>query len=361
MRVLIFSIAYEPFVGGAEVAVKEITARLPDFQFDMVTLNLDGKQKSHERIGNVDVYRINSSKNLFPIKAYLFAKKLHKGKGYKLVWSIMANWAGFAGLFFKWRFPQTKFVLTLQEGATHEEILRRTRFVAPIFKKIFFKADVIQVISRYLGDFARRMNPHSHIELIPNGVPILLFENPAPKPFAGNGVALITTSRLSRKNGLSDVIAALPLLPPQVRFEILGIGELEAELKALAERLGVSERVRFVGFVPYQDIPPYLHHADIFIRPSLSEGLGNSFIEAMAAGLPVVATPVGGIPDFLKDGETGVFCKPSDPQSVAAAVQRLIDDPALRERVKANALAMVRERYDWDLIAEEMRRKVFAT
>src|SRR3989344_6375782 len=102
-RVLIFSIAYEPFVGGAEVAVKEITKRIPDIEFDMVTLNLNGKKKSFEKIGNINVYRLNSSKSLFPVKAFLFASKLHKKKPYDIVWSIMANYTVFASLFFKWR------------------------------------------------------------------------------------------------------------------------------------------------------------------------------------------------------------------------------------------------------------------
>ncbi|MBX4206384.1 glycosyltransferase family 4 protein [Candidatus Parcubacteria bacterium] len=108
-------------------------------------------------------------------------------------------------------------------------------------------------------------------------------------------------------------------------------------------------------------MPQRLREADIFVRPSLSEGQGISFIEAMAAGLPVVATPVGGITDFLKDGGTGLFAKPGDPASIAEAVKRLIGDSALREKVRKNALELVREKYDWSLIAGEMRSKVFAT
>ena len=101
------------------------------------------------------------------------------------------------------------------------------------------------------------------------------------------------------------------------------------------------------------------NEADIFIRPSLSEGFGNSFIEAMAAGLPVIATPVGGIVDFLESGSTGLFCEVHNPQSIAKQVEWLIADELLRKRIILNANSMVRERYQWDLIAKEMKNKVF--
>ena len=87
--------------------------------------------------------------------------------------------------------------------------------------------------------------------------------------------------------------------------------------------------------------------------------MGNSFIEAMAAGLPIIATPVGGIPDFLKDGETGLFCKVKDPKSIAEQVERLMNDDILRQKLKENGQKLVREKYDWNLIAKEMKSQVF--
>ena len=101
-------------------------------------------------------------------------------------------------------------------------------------------------------------------------------------------------------------------------------------------------------------MPKYLKACDIFIRPSLSEGFGNSFIEAMAARLPVIATAVGGIPEFIEDGITGYFCEPQNPESIAKIVRRVIDDVGTN-RVVDNAHKMVKERYGWDLIAERMK------
>ena len=97
------------------------------------------------------------------------------------------------------------------------------------------------------------------------------------------------------------MIRALPLTNTKVVFVVCGIGPDEEKLKALAIKLGVEERVRFVGQVEHSDLPAVLHGSDIFIRPSRSEGMGNSFIEAMAASVHVIATQEGGISDFLFD------------------------------------------------------------
>jgi len=91
-RILIFSLAYFPVEGGAEIATKEIADRLPDIKFDMVTKKFEQSHRSFERVGNVNVYRLNSAKLFFPFKAYWFARNLHKQKPYDAIWSIMAVW-----------------------------------------------------------------------------------------------------------------------------------------------------------------------------------------------------------------------------------------------------------------------------
>ena len=112
----------------------------------------------------------------------------------------------------------------------------------------------------------------------------------------------------------------------------------------------------FLGFIPYDKLPLYLKASDIFIRPSRSEGLGNSFIEAMSAGVPVIATPVGGIPDFLTDGETGLFCDPENPADIAEKIKLILDDDNLRKNIVKKARELVEEKYDWNKIVEDYRR-----
>lgn len=370
-RILIFSLAYHPVIGGAEIAVKEITDRIDGVEFDMITRRFDKSHPAQEKIGNVNVYRIDSSKFLFPMEAFMFAKALHLRRPYDAIWSIMAAYAGFAAMFFKSSFPEVKYILTLQEGDPIDYIKKRTRFVSPLFKRIFTKADVVQAISNYLADYARAMGYAGEVEVIPNGVDIEFFSRPddSLKKVLGkreDEIFLITTSRLVKKNGIKDVIKAMAILPPNVRFIVVGEGPDLSQLLKLAWELKVDRRVQFVGHVTYEDVPKYLAASDIFIRPSLSEGFGNSFIEAMAAGLPVVATPVGGIVDFLYDPEanpnispTGLFVKPEDPVTIREQIMRLIEDEELRETLIKNAREMVEERYQWNFVAQEIKKLVF--
>ncbi|MFZ2484922.1 MAG: glycosyltransferase family 4 protein, partial [Minisyncoccia bacterium] len=231
----------------------------------------------------------------------------------------------------------------------------RIRIFIPLLKYGFRHAVVIQSISNFLAEWSREMGHKGEVEVVPNGVDVKRFQPTTDDKQPTTNTVLITTSRLVEKNAVGDIIDALKFLPESVSLKILGVGQLESELKLLAKNLPVE----FVGFVPQEKLPEYLHNADIFIRPSLSEGQGISFIEAMAAGLPVIATPVGGIVDFLKNGETGLFCEVNNPESIAIQVKRLMDDNILRENIVRNARKMVEEKYDWDLIAKEMKTRVF--
>jgi glycosyltransferase involved in cell wall biosynthesis len=172
-------------------------------------------------------------------------------------------------------------------------------------------------------------------------------------------IFIITTGRLVVKNAVSDIVASLTYLPERVRLIILGIGYEEKNLRAQVEKLGLGERVSFLDYVSHRDMPKYLKISDVFVRPSLSEGFGNSFIEAMAAGIPVVATAVGGIPDFLHNKETGLFCDVSSPEDIARKVEIYLRDTALRNEIIDNALHMVIDQYDWSKIAKDMKEKVF--
>jgi glycosyltransferase involved in cell wall biosynthesis len=387
-RILIFSSAYLPFAGGAELAVKEITDRIGDYDFDMITLRYNSELPKFEKMGNINVYRIGFTKNnpspedmvryplklskyFFPFSALLKAGRLHKEHHYCAIWSIMANYAGFAAMFFKIFHKNVPFILTLQEGDPLEHYQKRTRMVGPIFKKIFTSADSVQAISNFLAEYAKTMGFKGEARVVPNAVDIDLFTknfsqdelDDIKKRLNKNegDILIITTSRLVEKNGIADVIKAMAMMPERVKFLVLGTGPDEGMLKRLAASKNLGGRVNFLGHIPSKNLPKYLKAADVFIRPSLSEGLGNSFLEAMAAGLPVIATPVGGIPDFLFDPvsnpdkkPTGFFCQPKDPESIAEKVRYIIEHPEGVQIIKQNAYEMVIRRYDWKIVAGEM-------
>lgn len=372
-KILIFSLAYYPkFVGGAEIAIKEITDRISpeEIEFDMVTLSMDSALPRFEKIGNVNIYRVgNKNKYTYILLAFFKALTLHKKYKYNATWSMMASYNSFAALFFKLIKPKVPFILTLQEGDPISHMKRRALPLYPLFKMIFTRADIIQTISQFLADWAIEMGSKKEVLLVPNGVDFDLFSNKKPhadqeilKKNLGkkiDDVFLITTGRLVLKNAVGDIIDSLVYLPENIKFLILGTGHLEKELKEKVASLGLEARVRFLGFVPHSEMPQYLHISDIFIRPSLSEGFGNSYVEAMAAGIPVIATPVGGIVDFLKDGETGLFCEVGNPRSISQKVEKLVKDKESYDYIVNNAKSMVKEKYEWNLIASDMKNKVF--
>lgn len=388
-RILIFSLTYHPFVGGAEVAIKEITDRLPEYEFHMITLRFDSKLPRQEESGNITVHRLGPSvsdaqvsdrgmpvtlriaKWLFPFTAAFTAYVLHREHRYSATWSMMANHAGFAGMLFKLFHPTVPHILELQDGRAFSDMKSRQpvlRFIWPLYERVYRAADSIKVISRFLKREVDALGVRAPVHVIPNGVDVSKFSARIPdehildlKNKLGKkmgDVFLFTASRLVLSRGVEDTIRALSYLPAHVKLIIAGNGDDKQKLIDIAAHEGVSDRVQFVGHIDHGELPAYYKVSDIFIRPSIIEGFGNAFVEAFAAGIPVVATPVGGIPDFLFDPErnpesapTGLFCEVRNPESIARAARRYIDHPELVSEVVANAKQLAAAKYDWNGIA----------
>ncbi|MEW6173588.1 MAG: glycosyltransferase [Bacillota bacterium] len=136
-----------------------------------------------------------------------------------------------------------------------------------------------------------------------------------------------TVARLAPQKGVKFLIQAAALIPPSERpfFLVVGDGPLRGELEALARNSGVAERFFFAG--AREDIPQVLGVLDLLVLPSVTEGLPLILLEAMAASLPVVATGVGGVPEVVVDGETGVLVRPGDPAGLAREICSILEEP----------------------------------
>jgi len=151
---------------------------------------------------------------------------------------------------------------------------------------------------------------------------------------------VLQVGHLGEEKGQRALIAATPAIRAKrsdVRVVIVGEGALRQSLERQAESLGVAPAVLFSGFRPPEEIPRILQVADVFAFPSVQEGLGSSLLEAMAAGLPIVATRIGGIGESIRDGETGLLVPPGDSPRLAQAILRLLDDGALSARLARSA------------------------
>jgi glycosyltransferase involved in cell wall biosynthesis len=366
-KILVLSLTYLPYLGGAEVAVKEISSRLEGFfAFDILTARLDRKLPKYEQIDGIDVYRIGVGhktidKYIFTFFGFFKALRLHLKNRYSIVWSIMAAYSSFSALFRI--FTKTKVVLTLQEGDPIEYItgLKRFKIFLPAYKIYFMLVNRVTVISSFLGNWAEYLGVKKEkIVLVPNGVDIQKFSGIDKKKDKENKI-IFSDSRLVKKSGLEYLIKAMKVLNySDAKLVILSAGPLEKDLKNLTKELDIEDKVKFLGRVPYDQIQKYYAQADVFCRPSLSEGFGNVFVQAMAAEIPVIATPVGGILDFVKDKETGWFCEVKNHESIAEKIKYILDDKNTVEvnRVVGNAKKMVKEKYTWDKVSQDMN-KVF--
>lgn len=164
---------------------------------------------------------------------------------------------------------------------------------------------------------------------IPSGVelgPVLAAE---PRRLAVGRPLIGTVARLVPVKGIEQLIEATPALLrafPRAAILLVGEGESRPALEARARRLGVAEAVHFAGF--RQDVPAVMAGMDLFVLPSLNEGMGRVLVMAMALGKPIVATAVGGVPELLAEGRAGLLVPPADPGALAEAIATLLRDPA---------------------------------
>ncbi len=175
---------------------------------------------------------------------------------------------------------------------------------------------------------------------------------------------LVTVARLEQIKGIDTVIQALPAIlarAPDVGYVIAGRGPDRERLEKLAHKLGVGDRVRFLGLVGDQDLPAVYNLGSVYLGMSRRvgrmdvEGFGISLVEASACGLPVVAGNSGGIPDAVRDGETGILVPPEDPAALADAVCRVLADRGFATQLGQNGRRAVETHFNWDRVVRDLR------
>jgi glycosyltransferase involved in cell wall biosynthesis len=170
---------------------------------------------------------------------------------------------------------------------------------------------------------------------------------PVARRAHSSALVLLHIGRLSRERGICHLIDAVKLIkdrsPRDVRLVIVGSGSEEEHLRARVRNLGLSDRVIFKGYVPYgRETMELYRDADVFVLPSLTEGVPKVLLESLAQGIPVIATTVGGVPEIVRNEENGILIRPGDPAAIACAVERLMGDDRLRTRIIERAAESVK-------------------
>lgn len=216
------------------------------------------------------------------------------------------------------------------------------------------RATRIIAVSRHEADHLASLGVDpGRIAVIPNGVHLPEFVGMAERRTTHERLTGLFVGRLDpTQKGLVPLVRSLALLPPSLDFRVRLVGEDWGGLgvvRDLAARLGVVDRVEVVGAVSRSVLLEEYERADLLLLPSTFEPFGIVLLEAMAAGLPVVASNVGGVPEVVVDGETGLLVEPGNPGAIAAAVLRLVGDPGLRARLGGRGRERARS-YSWDVL-----------
>lgn len=372
MKILFFNYEFPPLGGGAGNASYYLLneyAKISSVQVDFITASIDEKYH-HLKIGeNVSVHRLPIGKNAANIhyqtkkdlisytwKAYWFARKLAKKNNYDLTHSFFTVPCGFISMLLKWEF-KLPYIISLRGSDVpgySERFVGLYRWVTPTILKIWKDAAFVIANSQGLKDLALKSNPQKEIGVIYNGIDTKEFF-PAGEKRDKDKFTIICVSRVTPRKGIRFLVQAFKLLSgryEQVRMVIAGDGNEKKSLEDLVMSLGLKERVEFLGVVPHENVLEHYQRADIFVLPSLNEGMSNVMLEALATGLPVVATDTGGTKELLTDGLNGLVVRMRDADDLAEKIEKLILNPELKNSMSQESRKLA-EKLSWDIVARQ--------
>lgn len=229
--------------------------------------------------------------------------------------------------------------------------------ITPLLRVIWRGAEFRTVCSDELVRLGKKADPESEFLMIPNGVETNRFK-PTPRT-ANPKVKVLFIGRLIERKGFQRVIKALPRLRELAKvpfvIEVVGSGAFRTTLDEVAQELGVTDLIQYVGTVPYDQLEKSYQYADIFVLTSLYEGMPAVILEAMGTGLPIVASDVGGNNEIVKEGENGYLIPGEDSEKLARDLSVLINDAELRKRMGGKSREMAGQ-YDWSNIMQEYHK-----
>ena len=226
--------------------------------------------------------------------------------------------------------------------------------LTPAIKTIWRNASTVVSCSDGLRELALKTDPSVEISVIPDGIDLNKFafiERKAEKKM----VKVLTIGRLIPRKGFQFLIKAIPEIAQNVNHDfelkVVGDGPMKAQLVSLAKKLEVDHKIDFVGSAPYDELVRHYNDADLFVLPSLAEGMPLVILEAMATGLPVIASKVQGIEDLVQPDTNGYLVEPRNTKQLAKRITKLINEGKIRIQMGHKSLDRVRK-YSWENIAQ---------
>ena len=369
MRVVMFSQSFPPEIGGIQEHVAQLAKSLSSqgHEIRIVTVRRNAQQPVHDRFCGMPVTRIPQVKLAKTQTAqYLARATSHlialRRRGLADVVHYHTFWPDAYTAFVVNKFVPT--VYTVHESrfllmAEQKRLHRRLRAALKPFQGIIAPSTELLEVARQLGVDS------SNSVFIPNAVDADVFSPDVERgsvraryDVSEESIMILCPRRLVPKNGVDFLIKSLPHISSRrsLRLLIAGDGPERAKLENLVRELQFEDSVIFAGAKPNEELPKFYADADIVAIPSLKEATSIAGLEAMASARAVVATDVGGLPEIIQNEVTGLLVPPRDPQALAAAIERLIDQPEERRRLGEAARLRVEKDFTWNQTARQTER-----
>lgn len=362
-RILLTSDYLPPSDGGVEQVVQQLARHLVEEGFDVGVFTLDDGSREFELEGVPEIsFYAASARDLTPV---IGLQSMVSASAFREFGRVLREFqpdivhahnrffytSALAALFSLRADYELVTTLHLGDigrisglGGAAAKTFERTvgRFVVSRSNRVICVSAAAEVTARRLGA--------DRTDVVRNAVDVDEFT-----PSRVDGKSLLYVGRFVRNNGVRDLLAALPSIVdahPDAEIHLVGSGPLGAEVRETVRSAGLAESVTVYDYV--DDVAAMYGRASVFCRPSYSEGLPLTMLEAMASGVPPVVTGIAGVPEVVTDRETGILVEPGNPDEIARAVVELFDDAELRARISEAAREYVTENLTWEQRTEKV-------
>jgi glycosyltransferase involved in cell wall biosynthesis len=342
---------FPPLGGGTGTVNRAVLQRftqVPGLEIDLITSALGNKPEEELFSERIKIYKVpvrnknihhSSNRELatYAGRSFFAALKLHKSRCYDLCFAWSAVPAGPVALWLRWWVGLRYFVRVC--GPDIPGFERRYSALYPVLTPVIWavwrNAETVIVKSDVELQMIRARAAKVNTLLVPNGVDLAAFKPENGVPHNG-ALRLLCVGRLIERKGQQHLIAAVKQLTDEgteVTLDLVGTGDARVANEVQVEALGLKNRVRFLGYVPREQIARCYASSDVFVLPSYNEGMSVALLEAMASGLPVVVTPTGGTAELVESGVNGFIFDWADVNSLTAHLRSLARDRAMVRRM----------------------------
>lgn len=366
MRILIINSEYPPVGGGAGNASAQIAAQLERMGHIITVVTCRFGSLPHlEQSGGVTVHRIPAWRRrqdrstpleqaLFILSASVWILSLIPHLKPNATLAFFGVPSGAVAWLAK-KLYNIPYVVSLRGGDVPGfrpyDFDVYHKMMAPFLRVIWKKAGAVVANSNGLRQLANTFDPRFDIPIIPNGIDLQAYQTPDRD---WSFPRLLTVGRIVHQKGLDLAMRALGGLKEfDWEWRIAGDGPQLAALQSLANELGIGDRVFFLGWQSREQLMECYQRANIFLFPSRHEGMPNAMLEAMASGLPVIASCIAGNEELVVDDKTGYLVPSEDIEVLQTALRKLLINTALRQQMGSASRRHVEENYSWELTARQ--------